>query len=266
MPQDTVYRSPAADAASGTEELLTILGNVTEFTDMGGATSTNIGILPQGSLGSWTTMPSMNVPRESACIAKARHPSDPTKYFIYVAGGLDMSGNPVDSIEFLEVTQLSEHDHEVASAWVMNTLTLGEARSECGSFVVDQENNQYLNADEIYVYFGPGTDATGGVSQWMEAGQVSSNGQLTFPGETINLYTVSSDFSYRGYFYGSAGGYLYAFGGKTQNQIRNTGQSTKLCGPSDANGTPICNNDDLPDTSNWNNLGISMSQSVSYPV
>jgi hypothetical protein len=58
---------------------------------------------------------------------------------------------------------------------------------------------------------------------------------------------------------------LYAFGGKTGNQMRNTGQSTKICGPEDAQGTPICNNGDLPDTSNWNNLGISMSQKRFLP-
>ena len=163
------------------------------------------------------------------------------------------------------MTEISEHNHEVAPAWTVNNLSLGTACSQCGSFVVNNENNQYLPSDEVYVYFGPGTNDSGGVASVMESGQVAADGQLVFTGETSTLYTVSSDFSTRGYFYGSAGGYLYAFGGSTSNQIRNTGRSAKLCGPADANGGEICNNGTLPDTNGWNNLGISLSQKRFLP-
>lgn len=75
------------------------------------------------------------------------------------------------------------------------------------------------------------------------------------------LYPVNNDFGRMGYSYGTAGGYLYVFGGGKRNgpntTILNSAISAELCGPTSTGGQ-ICSGL-LPDTSNWNADPVSLS-------
>lgn len=268
-----IYRSPTADSASGTEELLGQV-STTEFTDEGDPTDPSGTPLPQGALGAWEYLPDLNFARERACIAKVDHPTDPTKSFIYVAGGLDDNEDALDTIEYLEVTELDEYDHETSVAWTLSAEVLSIPRSECGAYVVDDEINPYLPSSEMYIYFGPGKEDDGTSTGVMDAAQVSTTGELT------GMTTVGGDFNRTGYAYGAAGGYFYAFGGARINnnlnpQYYDSSVSAGVCGP-DGSGGEICNSA-LPENQNFNAdpinltseryiLGVAMESSLFFVI
>jgi hypothetical protein len=230
-----IYRSVEAD---GTSAELGWLADTTGdlcHQDPGDDVDMGLEPLPEGALGSWSTVASLDTARGGACLALAQDPVlDPELFHIYVAGGRDGSGTMLDSIERVDVTVVSERQHEVAACETL-AQSLSQARWLCGGFTVDDQLHSVVDG-ETWVFFASGSTGSGAT------GTVDRG--LVLPGGALSHWDTARSMSpaRAGFAHASASDFLYAFGGQ-QNEASTTSASAEL------------EDDSGPSIRNWNSLG-----------
>ena len=235
-----LYRSVEADAPTGEEGWLADVGAVAEFVDDGAAADAARRPLVEGALGAWAAMPPLTTPRQSPCLAVVNDPQlDPEIVYLFAAGGLDHTGERLDSLEALDIVVASE-DAQTPGAWTVSAQVLSEARHQCGAYSVDERLHTVVEDGESWVYFAGGLGDRDRATGVVDAGRVSEGGGFE------DWQTVGGMSPTRaGFGVASASDFLYAFGGQG-GAPSSGGVSAEL--------TP----GDFPDFRNWNNLGTSM--------
>lgn len=231
-----VYRSPSADSGSDSEVLVAEV-SVTSWSDTGAVGDTSKTPKGPGAIGEWKAFNSLNTARSFHCAALAYDPeADPEFYYLYAAGGLDDSGEPLDSIEYIKVRKDGPKD-QTTGAWKVSANTLGTARYGCGAYTVDATAHSVVDADESWLYFSGGATKSSTTGETY-AGLVLHNGEL---GEWQEVDSMSP--ARAGFAYASANNSLYAFGGK-KGEVNGTSVSAEI--------------DGVPQLANWNSLSIGM--------
>jgi hypothetical protein len=236
-----VYRTPTAGLGAGTEELLTEVTGTT-FSDDGTITATSVAPLPVGSLGRWHEVASLLSAREGPAVLAASHPSDPTVWFVYAAGGRNGTGL-LATYEVARVS-LAADGSQTVDPFVMGAGSIGAARWQVGGWALDSRLASQVPAGTTYLYFGGGLDAAGMPSTSTVVGQVSATGVLS------GIASVDPIPAQRAGGAGSvaANGLLFAFGGGGLPSIG--GHSVQVC-----NGAGAGCAGGAPELRNWNSLG-----------
>ncbi len=240
-----VYRSVDADSPSSELGWLADASGDDCYQDLGDPVDTTTTPLPEGALGSWSTVAELNEARSGACLAMARDPAlDPESYHLYVAGGLDDSGALLDSIERVEVTVESASVHSVATPEILGTA-LSEPRWQCRGYIVDDELHSVADGETWVVFAGGMTarNATGTV----DSGVVLDGGELDAWDTLRSLSPARAGFAHA-----SASDFLYAFGGQ-QGSPSTTSTSAEL------------RNDGGLEIHNWNSLGDGLGTERALP-
>lgn len=243
-----VYRSPAADAAPGTEQLIAEVTTRT-YEDDGSAPIDTRAPLPLGAHGTWATLPALATPRSGLGLAQALDPADATVHYLYAIGGHDAAGAPVATYELLRVQVTGARTHTVAAAWTPGATSLGVARAELSAYAVDHVAAPVVPAPRTYVYAGGGAGAAGSVSN-VDVGEVQAGGQLSA------WAAVSASRNVSGYASAAGNGFLYVFGGGPTATA--SCFSAEICdGSAGCAGPPLVRN--------WNNEGVSFGTARYLP-
>lgn len=238
-----IYRSPAADAGSGTEIWLTDTAG-SEHADLGDPADPILTPLSAGSLGAWAAQPDLAQARSGLCLGVARDPDpDPERYYLYAAGGWD--GGPLGDLEVLDVQVVSDDEQRVG-AWRTLEQTLDPPRTDCGLAVVDATLHTVVDDDTSWLYVLAGDDGTKTVGD-VQAGLVQPGGDLDDWQAVKSLSPGRAGFAVA-----SASDTLYAAGGQ-HGAPSGSGVSAELDG------------DRLPDLRNWNSLSTSFSEDRLLP-
>jgi hypothetical protein len=238
-----VYRSPTA---GDTDEEWVGDTTDTHLFDDGLPTTPDYAPLAAGALGAWVALPALDTPRAGACAAIASDPEpDPVRVYLYVAGGEDAAGDPLDTVEVLDVVIVAPAEHQ-DGAWADAGVTLTDPRSGCGAWTVDAARHSVVDAETTWLYFGGGEGPSRTVGT-VDAGLVGSGG-------VFDEWTEIDSMSPARAGYGAAAGsnFLYAFGG-SQGAPSTSGVSAEL------------GDDPMPEVHNWNNLGTSLAEARVYP-
>jgi large repetitive protein len=243
-----VYRSPAAGATVGTEQVIAeVAAPATRFTDTGVSTPVSTdNPLPIGSLGAWTDLGAqLSVPREGPGVAWGLDPADPTKAYLYVLGGRKDASTALSSIEVLPIALNADGTQTPAGAFTLSTRSLSAARWQLGAAQATSERSPNVPAGTTYVYALSGVSATGMAVANAEVATVQAGGDLSAPVPVSQLHRA-------GYGVAVAGDYVFAFGG-LQDVPDTTIQSAQI--------SPTA----PPALVNWNNEGVTMSPARLLP-
>jgi hypothetical protein len=119
-----LYRSPTANLAAGSEQLIADNLKTTSYQDTGATpiliNGAPLAPLPIGSLGSWVAMPSLAVAASGAAVAAATDPVTPSVSYIYAMGGNSGTAAapvPTAVTGFLQVTVNADTSQTAGSAW-----------------------------------------------------------------------------------------------------------------------------------------------------
>lgn len=238
-----VYRSPAADDPSGTEEWLADV-TVESFTD-GNLTVQSGSPLRLGDLGNWSQLPNMAAGRHSPFAAIGVDPVDSGFATLVVAGGRDDIDARSD-IQWLQITRNGPGDHDVQASFSTSTAVLTTPRYEGATFVADSTQHSVVPAPDTWLYFGGGRTTGGGLDGTFDAARIAPGGDITAFIEVDTLPNTRA-----GYAFASAGDTLYVFGAKGGVPAAG-GDSAGICedGLSGCNAGPP----NPPDLQNWNGL------------
>lgn len=243
-----VYRSPTAGAAVGTEQVIAeVAAPATSFTDDGSATVVSTdNPLPVGSLGAWSTVAHLSTPREGPGVSWGVDPADPTKAYLYVAGGRSSPTTALASIELLPIALNADGTQTVAAAFVPATTSLSAARWQLGAAQATAALSPRVGST-TYVYALSGLSAAGVAVPNAEAAAVQPGGQLS-------AMTTLSQLHRAGYGTVIAGDFVFAFGGL--NGAPSTSiVSGEICG----SGALSCSSGvSAPNVVNWNNEGVGL--------
>ncbi len=233
-----VYRSPTADSADVEWVADT---PVASFLDDGVATDARRSPLPEGALGEWAALPALIDAREAPCVAFAPDPiPDPVIVHLYAAGGLAPDGEPLDSVEVLDIQVVNDGEHIVGD-WDDAGVELEEERWACGAWTVESSLHSVVEAGETWVYFGGGEGESRTVGD-VDAGRVGEGGRLEEWQQVDSMSPARSGFGAA-----SASDFLYAFGGQ--------GGEASTGGVSGELGY-----EPVPEVRNWNSLGESLTR------
>jgi hypothetical protein len=237
-----VYRTADPDADPDDVELVAEInsGSTTEYNDEGASVSAGEVPLPQGSLGQWKPLTTLNTPRAGAAATAVQKPGDPTTYYLYAFGGGDGAGNVYDTYEWAEVTMGANGDQAV-SAWTEGSKTIGTARRDLGVWVITNDDTSIVGTDEAYVFVGPGDAGTGPRVNEMTSGFLGDNatsGELQ-SGVANSLDTEDSPGGYAGYGTGDSSGFLYLFGGLRGGFTGTDSSQEVIAGPDLSNSNSL---------------------------
>src|SRR5690606_16089628 len=136
-----------------------------------------------------------------------------------------------DSYEFLEVTTLPNGRQTVASSWTPGAERSAVARSEFGTWSVDNVVSGLVSGSSTYIYLGGGL---AGATQdgRVEVALVTSGGQLDAFSDDPTAQDAVGDFSSTrvGYGAAAAAGRLFIFGGLA-SQVRDNAVAAELVAP-----------------------------------
>jgi hypothetical protein len=247
-----IYRTPTPGLIAGQERLLAeVNAPTTEYKDIGGTTGTDI---PRklGDLGEWATLPSLSVAREGLGLGLAPDPVDAARWYLYALGGRQNATTLNSTYEYLSVTVDADGGHSIGTSWqgdAPNPMPAG--RWQMAAFSVDDVATIRYAANEVWIFAGPGSNATGGMVNRVDAAKVSAGGRLE---SWINVDSPTGQ-GWAGYGYAAAANQLFLFGGQGGSPS-NSVISAQLCGIgfSCPAGPP-----DPPDLQNWNAAGISLA-------
>jgi hypothetical protein len=254
-----VYRAPIANASSTNLQLIASV-NTTSYLDNGAAPISTQMPLKPNSIGSWLTLPPLNVPRFNFASVAVALDTNKTQYIIFVFGGEDMNGNELSSYEFLQVTVNAPADGQspetqnYSASWTLGTNGLSYGRSGIGALVVDSYDYPAIPSGQSWIYIGGGI-GTAGLSNVMNAAQVTANGQLTFySSASLQFQNAAS-----GYCFGKANNFVFVTAGRASSPST-TGNSANYC-----TGTGGPCNVVPPDLQNFNSFGVNLNQARWYP-
>ncbi len=240
-----IYRTPVDGVAGRDEVLLAELDDpdLRSFVDDGELKLGTRVPLPLGSTSSWQALPTMGDARAGLGAATAIDPDDADTFYVYA-----LLGEGLDSYEFLEVTSLANGRQTVASSWTAGTERAAVARSEFGTWRVDNVVSGLVSGSSTYLYLGAGL-AAGVQDGRVEAALVTSGGQLdAFTDDPTSRDAVGDFSSTRvGYGTAAAAGRLFVFGGMA-SQVRDNAIAAEIVSPAPT----LANNA-------WNNEGLTMT-------
>ncbi len=160
-----IYRTPAADAAEGTEVLLATVpagASPMQYLDDGSVAPAGAGPLPEGSLGVWRSLPSMNTARMGSAVVMAQDPSNSSLSYLYVMGGAaDPNGlGALTSVEFLPITVALDGSQSFG-VWTNSKNSLPTNRFATQAFVTTSAGNSSLPAGATYLFIPVGSTGAG---------------------------------------------------------------------------------------------------------
>lgn len=206
-----IYRSPAANSASGSEEWLTDVAGIStlSFTDDGLTTSPLHHPIPLGGLGPWMELSPLPYPAVGPAVTVATAPTDPFLYYVYAAGGYDGAALH-DEVSWIDVTQSYYPEFQYFGTWTSGGSTLPAPVFAAGAWTVQPPQHTVTAPGEAFVYFGGGrTSATGaGTSAAVVRGAIQTGGDLDALTGQASLGAGRAGFAV-----GSGADGLYAFGG-----------------------------------------------------
>ena len=244
VPDAVGYRIYRSSTGSGFEQHVVDVMASTAYTDRFlDVPDPTLTPLPQGSLGTWSALANLNEAREGGCSTIAWDPATPGTAYLYAAGGRDATGTVLDSIEYLGIQEIDEHDNEAAASWSYSILNLPGPRWQCQAFNATNDLSPSVPVGETYIYFGSGLDQGGSADNDVDGLQVGAGGDFSF------VDTVSTMKGNAGYVFATASDFLYALGGKN-GLPSNQGFSAEICDAS----KPGCAGGP-PELQNWNSLG-----------
>ena len=184
-----IYRSPKVNDPAGQERLLAEVTDtgmmLQSFVDQGTTTPAGLAPLPIGSTGSWrqlTTAP-LQTARLGAGVAAAQDPTDPTKWYLYAAGG--NSGTPstpsaLRSVEFLPIVIAGGGNTQTFATWTSATSQMSSGRWLVGGLAATQANNSLITpAGATYLYVASGsTSSITNLDGNIDVAMVQAGGQL----------------------------------------------------------------------------------------
>lgn len=248
-----VYRSPVAGAAAGSEQLLAELGNVTTYTDRGGAAA-GVRPLQVGALGVWHSpvdgggVPiALSTARVGAGVAYALNPDGPYVH-IYVVGGR-CGFAELDTYEMATLSLESGGSQTLVQNFTPGANTIPNARWGLGAYWANPENASNVGSTH-YIYAGGGANSFGVVNDVDAAPIVWPSGEL---GAWDPLTSGSDMVNQAGYGAIVANNFLYAFGGKA-NIASDIASQALIC----AAGTTGCGGSVAPVLKNWTNTEEKM--------
>jgi hypothetical protein len=240
-----VYRSPAAGAAVGSEELLDVVpAPAGQYTDTGTATDPSELPLQIGDLGTWISMPTLQQPREGFGLARAQDPADLGTWHLYAIAGRTTGDALLNTYEALPVEDATGLP-PAASTWTEYTANplVGTARWQLGAFVVDKTATTRVTPGDTWIYAGSGANAA--------ASQVETefDAALVLPGGQLDTWIAVDPLMslFAGYGYAAVANQLWVFGGQNITPDDRC-RATQICGgPVVCAGAPA----DPPDLENW---------------
>jgi hypothetical protein len=224
-----IYRSPQAGLISGQEQMIAdVMGaNTITYTDKGAmADATQPPPLVQGSTGKWRVLPAMSTNRESPGVVFGTDPSNPNQHYLYATLGLDTAA--LGTYEFLPVT-VGANSSQTFGAWTAGAHVSAQPRYQHMAYSASDANASFVPANTNYIYLGGGT--ANGTSSLMvlEAGQVSTGGDLgTFGAAGTTIKSFGSGAAV-------AANYLYTFGDDAPSGSIRAGQIVSGGAPALAN-------------------------------
>jgi hypothetical protein len=177
--------------------------------------------------------------------------------YLYVGGGRDGTGTVLDTVEWINLAQIDEHDHEVGTdtdfdgaidvpgVWTPDFNLLPGPRWKCQAFVADPTLHPLVQPGDTWVLFGGGDDGAGGIEDQFDGRLVGAGG-----GFSTLMATVSDMKGYSGYVAAAASNYLYTLGADTPGG-QGSGESAPFCNPADG----ACQGDGPPRIRGFNALG-----------
>lgn len=243
-----IYRSPAADAPSGSELLLAEVpaSGPLSYTDTGAAVGTQAP-LHLGDLGRWAVQPGLVQPREAPGVTVVADPATAGLYHLYAVGGRTAAGTLLRTHERASITVAADGS-QTLGAWTENTTNLlSVARWQAYALRVGNAESSRVPAGTTYVYLVAGRGAAGAVSN-VDVAAVQAGGAL---GAWSTVTGVTP--AHAGYGYAAANNQLFIFGGQGAAPS-NTNRSSQVCGP----GVPGCIGGP-PALANWNALGFNLT-------
>lgn len=184
-----IYRTKAPGGIAGDEVLLaempalTDLGNIVDdggtplarqsFLDDGVDNSAVDALdpanlpLPDGSLGVWHEVGLLSTEREGAAIVAVPDPADSSRYYLYVAGGLDADGNVVTTIERTSIVAATTSSQVLDPGGFVEQTTSMTGRWLIGAVYMDDRRSTLIgastgNENEVWLYVLPGDDPNAG--------------------------------------------------------------------------------------------------------
>jgi hypothetical protein len=248
-----VYRTPV-DGSPGSDEVLLaeVDGTTLSFIDDGSESLGTAAPLPLGSTSAWQALPNLAVAREGAGGYAIADPedadlSDGQTWYVYATLGRN-GGGALGSYEFLPVTMLANGRQTVASSWTTGAEA-ATARSEHAVYVVDERVSSAVSGGQVFVYLVAGRGA-GALVSTAEVAELGSGGELD-AFATVNMMSPAR--AGFGHFTAGSGSItkLFVFGGM-QAMPTNNALAAELSGT-------------LPDITNWNNEGLTMTAARYLP-
>ena len=240
-----VYRTPTGGVAGRDEVLLAEIPDAAarSFVDDGSATLGTVAPLPLGSTSAWQALPDLQAARVGLSAAIAADPTTANSFHLYA-----LLGEGLSSYEHLGISVLPNGRQTVGATWALGAETSAVARSEFGTWVVDDAVSSLMPAGQTYLYLGGGL-AGASADGRVEAALVQAGGELAAFDDDPTAGDIIGDFSSTRTGYGTAcaAGRLFLFGGEAA-QIRSDATAAEIIDPA----PELANN-------SWNNEGLSMT-------
>jgi hypothetical protein len=240
-----VYRTPTGGVAGRDEVLLAEIPDAAarSFVDDGSATLGTVAPLPLGSTSAWQALPDLQSARVGLSAAIAADPTTANSFHLYA-----LLGEGLNSYEYLGISVLPNGRQTVGATWTLGAETSAIARSEFGTWVVDDLVSSLVPAGQTYLYLGGGL-AGASADGRVEAALVQAGGELAAFEDDPTAGDIIGDFSSdrTGYGTACAAGRLFLFGGEAA-QIRSDATAAEIIDPA----PELANN-------SWNNEGLAMT-------
>lgn len=237
-----IYRTPMADAPSGSEVLIaSVTAPTTTFTDDGTMAPGTQTPLPLGSTGAWAVLPNLGTARSGLAVTWAKDPLVAGTFYVYALLGKSSAATATTSYEYLAVTTAANGRQTVAPAWTAGATASIAARWQLGAFLVDASVSSLYGA-QTDVFIGGGLNAGGTTVNKVEAAQVATGGQLGLWNDAPNDFASTP----AGFGVCAANGQLFTFGGQGGAPSSGARSATLTAPPNFAPGA-------------WNAEGLTMT-------
>ncbi len=232
-----IYRSPKANDPAGKELLVGTVPAATvplRFTDDGTVTPAGAAPLPLGATGVWRPIASLATARAGAGVAVAQDPVDPTKWYVYAAGGNSgtiAAPTALSSIEFLPITVGANGTTQTFTTWTPSTFGLSRARWALSALPATAATNSIVtNKADTYLFVASGsTTSLTTLEGMVESAKVASGGQLT--AAFVDARTAGTGIKRPAYGGTLVNNQMMAFGGFAAGAAATNSDSSSLSSP-----------------------------------
>ncbi|HET9551336.1 MAG TPA: hypothetical protein VFP50_00070 [Anaeromyxobacteraceae bacterium] len=204
--------------------------------------------LPVGSLGAWSQVATLSVPREGPGVAFLADPAVANKGYLYVLGGRSDATTALASYELLPITFDPATGVQTVGALTAGANPMTGARWRFGAVAATSDLSTRISPATPFVYALAGENGTGGVVNDVVAATVGANGQLQGPTTTWYDVGPTSQLS-PGSAAIMAGFRVFGFGGVKAGAPTNGIPSAIVCAPGQSG---CATNPNPPFVVNWN--------------